>query len=565
MCLVALTGWQAIKAKEALDLVARDYRTLGEQLTVGDQPGARSTLVRAQQHADLAEANTDGPGWWLTSRMPGVGPNIEAVRIAAGATQVLSAEVLPPIVRATNILRPEQLRPVGGRVDIGPLARIADEVVAADRRLQRQVGLVAAVRTSRLAPQIEEPLRRMQRELAHAAILSDRASRAVRLLPPMLGADGPRSYLVLFQNNAELRSTGGIPGSFAVLRADRGRIVLGRQGDARSIGYFARPPLKLTADERALFGLNLGRYPQDVNFTPDFPRSAEIIRAMWNARHGLQVDGVVSTDPVALSHLLEGTGPVPLPEGGELTAANAVRTLLSDVYAELPEPAAQDAYFATVAARVFEALLSGQGDPAAVLKGLSRGAFERRILLWSSVANEQRLIAPTRLSGKLMQKPTPGPRVGIFLNDGTAAKIGYYLHHRVSVRPVRCQGERQVLEVDLMLRSSAPPGGAGLPPYVTGSLAGIPAGTARTGVLAYAPTGGYVDAVEVDGEARELAARSHGGRVLVETTVDVAPGETRRLRFTMYAGENQHERPVLRVTPGAQGSGAGRVGPPACR
>lgn len=564
MCLVAFTGWQAIKAKEALELVAANYRTLGEQLTTGDQRGARSTLTSAQRHADVAEANTDGPGWWLTSRLPGVGPNIDAVRTAAGATQVLSSEVLPAVVRATRVLRPDQLRPTDGRVDLGPLQRIAADVVAADRRLQRQAARVAAVRTGRLAPQIGIPLRRMQRELAHAAMLSDRASRAVRLLPSMLGAHGPRSYLVLFQNNAELRSTGGIPGSFAVLHADRGRIRLGEQGDAGSIGYFPRPPVELTSDERALFGLNLGRYPQDVNFTPDFPRSAELIRAMWNARRGLQVDGVVSTDPVALSYLLQGTGPVPLPAGDQLTAENAVRTLLSDVYDELPDPESQDAFFATVAGRVFEALVSGQGEPAEVLRGLTRGAEERRILVWSSVPDEQRLIAPTRLSGQLVQEATPAPRIGVFLNDGTAAKMGYYLRHRVSVRPLRCQGDRQVLQVDLVLRSTAPPDGAGLSSYVTGTLPGIPKGTARTGVLVYAPVGGYVDQVEVDGEPREPSRQTHGERSLVETTVDVAPGETRRLGFTVYAGEDQDERPVLRVTPGSHGSGVGEVGPAAC-
>ncbi len=53
--------------------------------------------------------------------------------------------------------------------------------------------------------------------LAKVSLTTATAARAVRLLPPMLGADGPREYLLLVQNNAEQRATGGIPGSVVQL------------------------------------------------------------------------------------------------------------------------------------------------------------------------------------------------------------------------------------------------------------------------------------------------------------------------------------------------------------
>lgn len=48
----------------------------------------------------------------------------------------------------------------------------------------------------------------------------------------MLGADGERSYLLLIQDNAEIRATGGIPGAFAELRTDGGRLELGLRARA---------------------------------------------------------------------------------------------------------------------------------------------------------------------------------------------------------------------------------------------------------------------------------------------------------------------------------------------
>jgi hypothetical protein len=43
---------------------------------------------------------------------------------------------------------------------------------------------------------------------------------------------------------------------------------------------------------------------------------------MWEKRQGTRIDGVASVDPVALSHVLHGTGPVRVP-GGRLTSGNA--------------------------------------------------------------------------------------------------------------------------------------------------------------------------------------------------------------------------------------------------
>ncbi len=70
----------------------------------------------------------------------------------------------------------------------------------------------------------------MQTKLHEAASLSSKASYAVRLLPTMLGMEGKRDYLVLFQNNAEIRATGGIPGAFATMSANHGTHLLGRAG-----------------------------------------------------------------------------------------------------------------------------------------------------------------------------------------------------------------------------------------------------------------------------------------------------------------------------------------------
>jgi hypothetical protein len=565
VCLAIYTGYQAIQAKTALGLVADDFQTLGDQLKDGDGEAARATLERTQQHAKDAHDNTQGPGWWITARLPAVGDDVQAVRTVADVADVLSRDVLPPVVDASEVLKPSRLRPVKGRVDLEPIARVAPSVVQANQALQEQAARVARIRTKSLTSQLASPVKVMQAKVAEAADLSDRASRAVRLLPPMLGQDGRRTYLLLFQNNAEIRTTGGIPGAFAVITANHGRVSMAKQGDAGTMGRFDRPVLPLTKAEKRLFDPKMAMYPQDVNFTPDFPRSAQLIRAMWAKSVGEQVDGVMSTDPVALSYMLRGTGPVKLPGGGALTADNAVRLLLSDIYAGQPDPDLQNKFFAGAARSVFDAVSAGRGEPQQVLEGLSQAAGERRLLVWSSHQEEQRILEPTNLSGDLPTKDTDTPRVGIYFNDGTAAKLNYYMDYEASVESTSCQADRQRLRVTLKVRSDVPANASTLPDYVLGlSTAQGSPGTMRTTMFFYAPVDGHVDKATVDGREAPAAEYVHQGRQLLAQSFDLEPGQEHTFTFEVVTGEGQTSEPVLRITPGVHGDGIGSISRSAC-
>src|SRR4051794_10458774 len=306
---VGLTGYQALKARNALQQTAADLETFRGQLTTGDLDASRTTLADAQKHARAARSDTGGPVWWVTGHLPQIGPNVRAVQSVSAVTDRLTSQVLPDVITAAEVLDPASLKPRHGRIDLAPIQRAEPAVVRASTRLHAEAEAVHAIDTSGLAPQIAAPVDDLSTKIDRADQLADRASRALRLLPPMLGADGPRRYLFMFQNNAEIRATGGIPGAFATMVARDGKVTLGSQGDAQTLGHFPKPVTPLTRDEKGLYGPNLASYPQDVNFTPDFPRSAQIVAAMDKAKTGRTVDGVVSVDPVALSYLLHGTGP----------------------------------------------------------------------------------------------------------------------------------------------------------------------------------------------------------------------------------------------------------------
>ncbi|KAD3515511.1 DUF4012 domain-containing protein [Arthrobacter yangruifuii] len=381
----------------------------------------------------------------------------------------------------------------------------------------------------------------------------------------MLGADGERNYLVLVQNSAESRATGGIPGAIAVLKAANGRISLGEQSSAGAIEAFT-PALDVDTDQEKLYTKRLGTQMQNVNLTPHFPTAAETAKRMWEARRpGQTIDGVLALDPVVLAHLLEATGPVDLTDPvvvsaidgtslpQSLTQDNVVSTLLSDVYREIEEPAAQDAYFAAVAASIFSAFTDGGGDSEQLIKALSTSAQERRLYLWSNVRDEQNIISSTALGGEVTGSDAGGASFGAYFNDGTGAKMDYYASRTVQLVQT-CQHDGYgEYTVHLTVQNKAPlDAAASLPSYVTGDGAfGVEPGNFRTNYVFYGPSQALVASARINGIPVPIGAGKHGQRPVGTVTLELAPGETALIDigFTRVV---QDSEPKLQVTPSVQ-------------
>ncbi|HEX5740573.1 MAG TPA: DUF4012 domain-containing protein, partial [Pilimelia sp.] len=393
---------------------------------------------------------------------------------------------------------------------------------------------IAALDRSGLAGPVREAVDRLRRELAAAAADVRTAARAAALVPPMFGADGPRSYLLVVQNLAEVRATGGLPGAFAVVAADRGRVRVVDQGSASSLRPFGRPVLPLDRHHRALYSDRLGVYPADVNLTPDFPTAAATLREMYRRRTGRSVDGVLATDPVALTYLLRVQGPIAVAGGPPLSARTAARNLLADTYRRLPSTVAQDRYFAAAARSVFATLTRAPRHPAALLRALGAAAGERRLLVWSARPDEQARLAGTVLAGRLPADDGPTPTVGVFLNDGSGAKLGYYLRQQATLRPADCVGGRREYTLTVRLSSAAPR--AGLPRAVTGLALGGHPYRLRTNVVVLAPAGGSVVGVTSGGRPVAHGSGMDRGRMAAVTTVHLGPGESREVAVVLRAG-----------------------------
>ena len=339
MALIGWTGHQALNARTAFGQLDSDLVQLQSQLEAGDVQSAAQTLAVAQGHAATALKNTRGLGWWIGTHVPGAGADVTAVRTVAQVGYDTTHQVLPLVIDAGQAVQPSALSPHDGQIDLAPLRQAQANVSLAADLLSTEVDTMAQIDPSALTPSLSAPVTQLQQKLAEAASYADRASIALKLMPGMLGADGPRTYLLIVENNAELRSSGGIAGLYVQITADNGRFTLGGEGTSRTLGMFPDQILPTTPEEDTIFNWPFARYPQNTTQTPDFPRTAQLAQALWQQRTGTQVDGVISADPVALSYILKGTGPIKAADGTTITADNAVSLLLNQTYIDHPDPA----------------------------------------------------------------------------------------------------------------------------------------------------------------------------------------------------------------------------------
>lgn len=551
---VVWVGVDGLRARAELTAAGSQVKVLQGQVEVGDRQQAAATLRSLQEHSGAANQMTHGPHWWVVRTLPWVGPNVGAVQTVSEVIDGLATGALPALMDATSLVDPKTLAPVNGRVNLAPLLKAAPTVIAADVEVQSAVVRLDGIEIGHLLPVVAGPLEDLRSQVANVALTTGTAARAVRLLPPMLGAGGPREYLLLVQNNAEQRATGGIPGSVVQLRAVEGAVKIVKQRAGKSLGDLVNPVLPLTSQEQALFGDDLATTMLDVTFTPDFPRSGELARAIWRREGGGDVDGVLSIDPGALANVLGATGPVTLATGQALTSKNAVELLLNTVYLQIADLRAQDAFFDATSSSVFDAVLGGQGKPADVVEALAQSAREGRLMVWSAHKDEQSLLSGTVLSGELVGRQGNSAVIGVYLNDGSAAKIGYYLRTDVAATTTQCRPDgSQAVTVKVTLTNTAPAGAADLPDQLTGGGTVIPAGEVRTNVLLYAPTGGRVDDVRVSPGPPGVFSQTHNSLAVVGRTVQLQPGQRVVIDYDVLTGPGQPGSPVLRVTPVALG------------
>ncbi|RNL60624.1 DUF4012 domain-containing protein [Nocardioides marmoriginsengisoli] len=550
--IIGLFVWQAFSASFALKDARTHAEAVQQHIRAGDFDAANRSLAELQEDTDRAHSRTGGVLWDVAKHVPYFGRNVRAVQTVSEVLDTATEINGPIALQLSKALDDGVFRPQGGKINLAEIAKLTPNVRRAATSIDKAGRDLDEIRVSQLTFPFNDLIGDLQDQVDRARSAATATATAFDLMPEMLGSSEPRNYLLMIQNPAEVRSTGGLPGSLAILHAEGGKLTMGWQGSAGDINPFSGPVVKLPADTEQMYGPSMATDFRDINFTPDFPEAAQVARSMVKQKLNVNVDGVVSVDPIALSNLMLGTGPIPV-AGVPLKADNVVAALLNATYKNLQNAGEQDQFFEGAAKEIFNAVMSGRGDQAKVIKGLADSAVQHRVLLWSAREDEQARLDGTAVGGGLPGDTGSTPQVGMYLNDTLAGKMDYYLEYRASVAAVDCrQNGSQDLRATMALSSKVPKNyqDLGLGVYILGNGQYAPQGTIAFNLRIYGSAGGEITGLKINGVDHSITADEHNGRQVAFLPVALKPGEVITVTADIRTAGGADGDGVFSFTPG---------------
>lgn len=221
----------------------------------------------------------------------------------------------------------------------------------------------------------------------------------LQMLPELAAYKSEKTYLVVFQNNAELRPTGGFIGSLAELKVSHGKVTHFLLRDV----YEADGQLKAHIEPHYVIRryLQPHLYLRDSNFSPEFQESASQAALLYQLETGADVDGVVAIDSHVFERILEAVGP--------LTLADYKKTVDKHNVVDFMQHTIESGFFpgSNQKKELLESLFTNlslkvSNNPHSlyhIFSQLPTLVQEKHILLSSPVSHLQRLFVLTKASG----------------------------------------------------------------------------------------------------------------------------------------------------------------------
>jgi hypothetical protein len=350
--------WKLVLAVALLALVALVALYVVQTATV-----ARSALTELQglQAVDLASLTSLDPASLadMQGRFARLEADLDTIAAQAGPVLPLTRFLgWLPRFGAEAQAAPELLQLARGVATAGRASMDGAYVVA--HALQGQPGQGSAL--ARLAPALEQSQPSWQEAEAALAQVADARSQLdlsqldpriagqlerldsylpllqtgsalARLAPALLGADGPKTYLLLAQNSDELRPTGGFISGVGLMPIDRGQLGEIDFEDSYTVYNpdvdhpLAPPDLEQTMGAQMLLF-------RDANWSVDFRISAQVAQSLYQLDTGAPTDGVIAFNLEATRRLITALEPLTLPGYQQPLNSENLLVAMREVWAE---------------------------------------------------------------------------------------------------------------------------------------------------------------------------------------------------------------------------------------
>jgi hypothetical protein len=300
------------------DLAVANLEKAGDNLKIFDFKAASSNFAAAYKEFVEAGNTLDFIGANLTSffaELPGgtklksAKNLVEAGKLLAEAGQFTS-EAVHDLSNINFILKTSEINNVGAD---NIFINLKKSLFATQKNLSKASALLLKVEPNILPENKKNSFNEFKSRLPEIEALVADAIDYVNFFENFVGFDKTNKYLILFQNNSELRPTGGFPGTYAIITFKDGKFADFLVDDIYNLDGQLKeniiPPKQLQH-----ITPNWGM--RDANWFIDFSVSAQKIAEFFKKEAGYDVNGVITMGPRIISEILKIIGPIEMSEYG---------------------------------------------------------------------------------------------------------------------------------------------------------------------------------------------------------------------------------------------------------
>jgi len=493
---LALLARPLLSAKHEAEQAQDDLITAKTALSHEQIAKARAYVERAQAHVTQAQHDAGGTGGDVWASLPVAGGAVHDERHLIDALDETTAVArigvqIYPMVSGSSA----QLIK-GDTIDIATLHAVADRTTSLGPHLDKALADLSSVKGS--TPLVGGSIKRATtRALGYLQPLQDSYDNNAPLLqqlPAMLGADGPRTYLLAMLNPSEQRYSGGASLSFTTLHADHGALSFGQTVNADDLNDHGSAQSWQPVSGNVFHRTSAPLRVTNATFSPWWSVSGEeLLRGYATAFPGPHLDGMIAIDVQGLADIFQLTGPVEVPHFGQVSAGNLVKVLVGS-YDRFSSPEARREVNQALVPLFRQRFLQG-GHVEAKAKALVKAAQGRHFVTYFRNRPVERAFARVGLSGDL--SPTPNDYLGVFSQNLNGSKVDYWQHRAVSSTvQLKPDGSAQV-HLAVTVTNASPPYTAAEPDPGFGYFTRL----LRTRIGVFMPRNATYESTVVDGKS----------------------------------------------------------------
>ena len=551
----------AKEMKSQATQVLQDVKSIQTAIGENDYAAAAQSAQHASELTGSIAGELSSPLWMVASIIPVYGQDISGMRDLMTALDDAFDEGLVPLTKTLEANPPDSLISADRRINVAAVTQLLDAVQDAAPSMQKCADVAESLPEMHIE-QLKSVVDPAKEKLTTINATFQKAAALAPVAGPVLGANGNRTYLIVAQNSAELRSSGGFPGSMGTLEIRDGEIILNDFSKVYDVLTDTNPSsVSITDEEYALFGAASMDCPRDAGIDPDFTRVASIWAASYEERNVAHLDGVISITPSVVQDILAIVGPVTLSDGTELTGSNATKVLQSDIYwkylAEGADPdgtggAVTDVLFAQAAHETFNKLFSNLNADTLIkfASCMAKDMEDRTVMFWLTDEGEQAILASLDCSGALNDDPMR-PELGVFFSLWVGSKMGWYvdIDNQVLESKKNADGsytyKMQTTFTDTVSSEEIASGGE----YIIGDIYDYEYGILYPCLYIYAPAGGIISNLESNSSVAFEEARHDGLQAFKAWRTVLRPDQPIVCTYTVTTAPNASQEMKIVCTP----------------